>query len=69
MLPLARLVSHARQLAAVHLERTQATDAVVRALVRTGTRVGVWTVNDKSEAARMKARGVHWIITDDPRAV
>ena len=51
---------------AVHLERTQASPHVVSTLQRAGKRVGVWTVNDPSEARDLVALGVNWFITDDP---
>jgi glycerophosphoryl diester phosphodiesterase len=51
---------------AVHLERTQASPPLVSSLRRAGKRVGVWTVNDPSEARDLAALGVDWIITDDP---
>jgi glycerophosphoryl diester phosphodiesterase len=51
---------------AVHLERVQATAAVVGACVRRGLRVGVWTVNDPGEAHDLVGRGVATVITDAP---
>jgi glycerophosphoryl diester phosphodiesterase len=54
---------------AVHLQRTQASPATVAALQRAGKRVGVWTVNDPSEARDLAALGVDWLITDDVRAL
>jgi glycerophosphoryl diester phosphodiesterase len=49
---------------ALHLERTQTNPrAVARTLAR-GLRVGVWTVNDPSEARDLVGLGVASIITD-----
>ncbi len=52
---------------AVHLERTLANPTAIHALHAAGKRVGVWTVNDASEARDLAALGVDWIVTDDPR--
>lgn len=49
---------------AVHIERTQA--SIIGACVRRGLRVGVWTVNDASEARDLVSRGAASIITDAP---
>ena len=54
---------------AVHLERTQASPRIVAAFQRAGKRVGVWTVNDPSEARDLAALGVDWLITDDVAAL
>jgi glycerophosphoryl diester phosphodiesterase len=51
---------------AVHLERAQATAPVVGACARRGLRVGVWTVNDASEAREFVRGGVATVITDAP---
>lgn len=53
---------------AIHLERAQAGPHVARYVAR-GLRVGVWTVNDTAEAARLVGFGVRSIITDQPGAV
>jgi glycerophosphoryl diester phosphodiesterase len=37
--------------------------------LRRGLRLGVWTVNDASEAADLVALGVATIITDQPGAI
>jgi glycerophosphoryl diester phosphodiesterase len=68
-LPLARVLARSRLLHAVHLERTQVTRHVVRSLEASGVCVGVWTVNDPTEAVAMRDLGVNWVITDKPRAV
>ena len=54
---------------AIHLERTQASPEAVAAYHRAGKRVGVWTVNDPSEARDLAALGVDWLITDSPAAL
>ncbi len=54
---------------AVHLERVQASPRVIEALRRANKCVGVWTVNDASEARDLAALGVSWIITDAPGAI
>jgi glycerophosphoryl diester phosphodiesterase len=54
---------------AVHLERTQAAPELIDRFKRNGLAVGVWTVNDPSEARDLVRLGVDWIITDQPRAV
>jgi glycerophosphoryl diester phosphodiesterase len=51
---------------AVHLESTQATLAAIRSCVRRGLHVGVWTVNEPSEATVLTELGAAWIITDRP---
>jgi glycerophosphoryl diester phosphodiesterase len=56
-------------LQALHLERTQATEAAVRRYARRGLRVGAWTVNDPTEAAALVRGGVRSIITDQPGVV
>ncbi len=63
-LPLARFGVRPAMVHAVHLERTQATRRVLRALKKRGLYVGVWTVNDESEARELRALGVDWVITD-----
>lgn len=54
---------------ALHLERTQADPGALARYARRGLRLGVWTVNDALEAARLAQQGVKTIITDDPGAV
>jgi glycerophosphoryl diester phosphodiesterase len=51
---------------AVHLDRAQAAASVVGACARRGLRVGVWTVNDASEAREFVRDGAATIITDAP---
>lgn len=65
-LPLARYAMRPGMVHAIHLERTQAKPRVVRALKDRGLCVGVWTVNDPSEAQDLRALGVDWVITDAP---
>ncbi len=50
----------------LHLERTQAWAGALRRYLRRGLRVGVWTVNDPSEARALVKNGVALIITDRP---
>lgn len=54
---------------AVHLEKTQANEGLVRRLRARGVHVGVWTVNDVDEARRYLDYGVSWLITDAPGAL
>lgn len=54
---------------AVHLEKTQATESLVRRLRARGVHVGVWTVNDSDEARRFFDYGVSWLVTDAPGAL
>ena len=68
-LPLARSLAARRFFFAVHLERVHATERCVRAIRRRGVRVGVWTVNEPTEAARLRAFGADWVITDAPGAM
>jgi glycerophosphoryl diester phosphodiesterase len=56
-------------IAAVHVERTQASWRLVEAFHRAGKAVGVWTVNDPVEAKHLVRLGVDWIITDAPGAM
>jgi len=63
-----RLAGHA-PIAAVHLERTQASPHAVAAFHRANKCVGVWTVNDPAEARDLAALGVDWIVTDAPKAI
>ena len=63
-LPLARFGMVRGIVWAVHLEKVQATERVVRGLRRRGLHVGVWTVNDVEEARRLRSWGVDWVITD-----
>jgi glycerophosphoryl diester phosphodiesterase len=51
---------------AIHLERTQTDPRAVARYLARGLRVGVWTVNDPSEARDLVALGVASIITDAP---
>jgi glycerophosphoryl diester phosphodiesterase len=51
---------------AVHLERAQAKPSMIGACARRGLRVGVWTVNDGSEARDLVGAGAATIITDSP---
>jgi glycerophosphoryl diester phosphodiesterase len=51
---------------AIHLERTQTDPRAVARYLARGLRVGVWTVNDASEARDLVALGVASIITDAP---
>lgn len=67
-LPLARTLAARRLVFAVHLERTQATPKLVRS-IRSRVRVGVWTVNDPSEARALRAAGADWMITDAPAII
>jgi glycerophosphoryl diester phosphodiesterase len=55
-----------RLVAAIHLERTQASPAAVARYRRRGLRVGAWTVNDPAEARELARSGVASIITDHP---
>jgi glycerophosphoryl diester phosphodiesterase len=52
--------------AAVHLTRTLTRPDRVRALLRRGLLVNVWTVNDAQEARDLAALGVSGLITDAP---
>jgi glycerophosphoryl diester phosphodiesterase len=52
--------------AAVHPERTLATDARVRAWSARGLAVNVWTVDDPAEARRLAAAGAAAVITNAP---
>jgi glycerophosphoryl diester phosphodiesterase len=54
---------------AVHIERTQASSALVRRLASRGVAVGVWTVNDTSEARDLFALGASYVITDRPEEI
>jgi glycerophosphoryl diester phosphodiesterase len=56
-------------LAAIHLERVQASSPTVARCARRGLRVGAWTVNDAGEAVELARLGVASIITDRPGAV
>jgi glycerophosphoryl diester phosphodiesterase len=53
---------------ALHIERIQATAGASR-YVRRGLRLGVWTVNDASEAEGLARLGALSIITDRPGAL
>jgi glycerophosphoryl diester phosphodiesterase len=63
-LPLARFGMVRGIVWAVHLEKEQATERVIRGLRRRGLNVGVWTVNDVEEARRLRRWGADWVITD-----
>ena len=63
-LPLARFGMVRGIVWAVHLEKVQATERVIRGLRRRGLHVGVWTVNDVEEARRLRKWGADWVITD-----
>jgi glycerophosphoryl diester phosphodiesterase len=52
--------------AALHLERSQASPAAVARYRRRGLRVGAWTVNDPVEARELARSGAASIITDHP---
>jgi glycerophosphoryl diester phosphodiesterase len=65
-LPVARFGTTRAMVTAVHLEKVQATEKVVRGLKRRGLCVGVWTVNDVDEARHLRSYGVDWVITDAP---
>ncbi len=54
---------------ALHLERTQTHPRAIARYLARGLRVGVWTVNDASEARDLVALGVATIITDAPGRV
>ncbi len=54
---------------AVHVERTQASPTVIRRLTDRGLAVGVWTVNDATEARDLLALGASYIITDRPTEI
>jgi glycerophosphoryl diester phosphodiesterase len=51
---------------ALHLERTQTQPAAIARYRARGLRVGVWTVNDPTEATDLAALGVATLITDCP---
>jgi glycerophosphoryl diester phosphodiesterase len=53
---------------AVHLERSLATASRI-ARDRTRYKIGVWTVNDPSEAEYLARLGADWLITDTPAAL
>jgi glycerophosphoryl diester phosphodiesterase len=63
-LPLARFGLVRGIVWAVHLEKVQATERVIRGLRRRGLHVAVWTVNDVEEARRLRSWGADWVITD-----
>jgi glycerophosphoryl diester phosphodiesterase len=62
-------VAERAPIAAVHVERTQASWRLVEAFHRAGKAVGVWTVNDPTEARALMRMGVDWLITDAPGAM
>ncbi len=53
-------------LAALHVERAQASPEAIAGWKRRGLVVGVWTVNDPAEARRLVLAGVDLVITDCP---
>jgi glycerophosphoryl diester phosphodiesterase len=55
--------------AALHLERPQATARSLARYARRGLRRGVWTVNDELEAVELVRLGVQTVITDAPGAI
>jgi len=68
-LPLARFGMVRGIIWAVHLEKVQATERVVRGLRRRGLHVGVWTVNDVEEARKLRHWGADWVITDQTAVI
>jgi glycerophosphoryl diester phosphodiesterase len=54
---------------ALHVERRQAVPSEIARWKRRGLDVGVWTVNDPSEAVRLVEYGVDILITDEPRRI
>jgi glycerophosphoryl diester phosphodiesterase len=56
-------------IAALHVERRQASWAGVARWKRRGLTVGVWTVNDPSEARQLRDAGVDLLISDEPGRV
>ena len=67
-LPLARTLAARRLVFAVHLERAHAKPEIVRA-IHSRVRVGVWTVNDPTEARALRDAGADWVITDSPAII
>jgi glycerophosphoryl diester phosphodiesterase len=55
-----------RLVTALHVERHQATPRAIRTWKERGLRVGVWTVNDDSEAVALARAGADLLITDGP---
>ncbi len=55
--------------AAVHPDRSLATDARVRAWIERGLAVNVWTVDEPAEARRLAGLGAASIITNEPRRI
>jgi glycerophosphoryl diester phosphodiesterase len=53
----------------LHLERTQVHATALASPIRRGLRLGVWTVNDASEAVELVRRGASSIITDTPGTI
>ena len=68
-LPLARFGMVRGIVWAVHLEKVQATERVIRGLRRRGLHVGVWTVNDVEEAKKLRAWGADYVITDQAAVI
>jgi glycerophosphoryl diester phosphodiesterase len=56
----------APMLAALHVERGQASPEAIARWKRRGLDVGVWTVNDPAEARRLVLAGVDLVISDCP---
>jgi glycerophosphoryl diester phosphodiesterase len=54
---------------ALHLERTQTDPRALARYRARGLRLGVWTVNEPSEACDLVGLGVETIITDQPGAI
>jgi glycerophosphoryl diester phosphodiesterase len=66
---IACIAGRARALAALYVERRQATPGAIARWKRHRLDVGVWTVNDEAEARRLAALGVDVLITDRPGAL
>jgi glycerophosphoryl diester phosphodiesterase len=54
---------------ALHVERRQADPKRIARWKKRGLAVGVWTVNDADEAARLVEAGVDILITDEPARI
>ncbi len=65
-LPAAWVFARRGLLQALHPERTQVDERLVRAMKRRGLAVGVWTVNSAEEAEKLFGWGVDWCISDAP---
>jgi glycerophosphoryl diester phosphodiesterase len=64
-----REVARPPLVAAIHLERTQASLPAMERYLGRGLRVGVWTVDDEEEARQLVRGGVATLITDSPGAL